>query len=115
MELHEDQKDGVVVISPKGNINRATSPELEEKLKPLMEQGKAVVVDLSEAATVSSAGLRVMFIVAKAAGDNGKFVLAAPNEMVADILNVTGFASLITVKETVEEAITFINDGAEAS
>ena len=109
MELQEDTRDGVVVIAPKGNINRATSPELEERLAPLVEDGKNVVVDLSEAATVSSAGLRVMFIIAKAAGEKGKFVLASPNEMVADILNVTGFASLITVKDDVESAISFIN------
>jgi len=109
MELQEDTRDGVVVIAPKGNINRATSPELEERLAPLVEDGKNVVVDLSEAATVSSAGLRVMFIIAKAAGEKGKFVLASPNEMVADILNVTGFASLITVKDDVDAAIGFIN------
>jgi anti-anti-sigma factor len=109
MELLEAIQDGVTVISPKGNINRATSPELQARLSPLVEEGKDVVVDLSEAATVSSAGLRVMFIIAKAAGEKGKFVLASPNEMVADILNVTGFASLITVKDDVEAAISFIN------
>ena len=50
-----------------------------------------------------------MFIIAKAAGENGKFILASPNEMVADILNVTGFASLITVKDDVESAVSFAN------
>ena len=110
MELHEETRDDIIVIAPKGNINRATSPELEAKLSPLVDEGKDVVVDLSEAATVSSAGLRVMFIIAKAAGDKGNFVLAAPNEMVADILNVTGFASLITVKDNVDEAIAFIRE-----
>ena len=109
MELHESKQDGVTVIAPKGNINRATSPELQDRLIPLVEEGKNIVVDLSEAATVSSAGLRVMFIIAKAAEEKGKFVLAAPNEMVADILNVTGFASLITVKDDVESAISYAN------
>ena len=75
----------------------------------MVEEGRSVVVDLSEAATVSSAGLRVMFIIAKAAGENSKFVLASPNEMLADILNVTGFASLITVKDDVEFAVSYVN------
>ena len=109
MELHESTQDGVTIIAPKGNINRATSPELQARLGPMVEEGRSVVVDLSEAATVSSAGLRVMFIIAKAAGENSKFVLASPNEMVADILNVTGFASLITVKDDVESAISHVN------
>ena len=109
MELHESTQDGVTIIAPKGNINRATSPELHARLGPMVEEGRSVVVDLSEAATVSSAGLRVMFIIAKAAGENSKFVLASPNEMVADILNVTGFASLITVKDDVESAISYVN------
>ena len=108
MELHEEIRDGVIVIAPKGNINRATSSEVQERLQPLVEAGEHVVVDLSDAATVSSAGLRVMFIIAKAAGETGKFVLASPNEMVADILNVTGFASLITVEDSVDSAIALI-------
>ena len=108
MELHEEIRDGVTVISPKGNINRATSPDLQARLQPLVEAGQKVVVDLEGAATVSSAGLRVMFIIAKAAGETGKFILAAPNEMVADILNVTWFASLITVEEDVDSAIALI-------
>lgn len=107
MELHESTQDGVVIVLPEGNINRATSPELQARLTPMVEEGRNIVVDLSQAATVSSAGLRVMFIIAKAAGENSKFVLASPNEMVADILNVTGFASLITVKEDVESAVEY--------
>ena len=108
MELHEETREDICIIAPKGNINRATSPALEAKLVPLVEAGNDVVVDLSGAATVSSAGLRVMFIIAKAAGDKGKFILASPNDMVADILNVTGFSSLITVKDDLEQAIAFI-------
>lgn len=108
MELSAETRDDIIILSPKGNINRATSPSLEAKLKPLVEAGQDIIVDLSEAATVSSAGLRVLFIIAKAAGEQGQFILAAPNEMVADILNVTGFSSLITVRDSVDEALGLI-------
>lgn len=95
-----------IVLRPRGNINRATSAAFEDRLLPLVNGGRAVIVDLGGVATVSSAGLRVMAQLAGLARGRSNLIFAAPNEMVSDILNVTGFDTLLDIAPNLTVALT---------
>lgn len=105
LSMTEEAVGGHLVLRPRGNINRATSAAFEDRLLPLVNGGKAVIVDLGGVAAVSSAGLRVMAQLAGLARGRSSLIFAAPNEMVADILNVTGFDTLLDMAPSLSVAL----------
>ena len=105
LSMAEEAVDGFLLLRPRGNINRATSAAFEDRLLPLVNGGRAVIVDLGGVATVSSAGLRVMAQLAGLARGRSSLIFAAPNEMVSDILNVTGFDTLIDMAPSLSVAL----------
>ena len=108
MEIKIAEIDGVKVFRPIGNLDRDTAPEFEKLISEQFTPQCHVVIDLSEVELVSSAGLRVMFILAKQVDDPSGFVLAGASDYVEDILRVTGFAGLLKVEKTVAGAVSAI-------
>ncbi len=107
LEIIVKEENEVVVIKLVGNLDTNTAPDAEAEINQWLEkQSKKMVVSLEETKYVSSAGLRVFLATAKkmtAAGGAVKF--CSPNEVVKEILDISGFSTILDVKATVEEAI----------
>ena len=107
LEIIVKEENEVVVIRLVGNLDTNTAPDAEAEINQWLEkQSKKMVVSLEETKYVSSAGLRVFLATAKkmtAAGGAVKF--CSPNEVVKEILDISGFSTILDVKATVEEAI----------
>ena len=59
--------------------------------------------DLQELFYVSSAGLRVLLMARKQMDGRGEMLLLHVNEDVKEILEMTGFANILTIKEDSQE------------
>ena len=88
-----------VVLTLGGRLDTATSPELEEELKPLWEAGDTdITLNLAELSYVSSAGLRVLLMSEKKCKANKKqFTIKGANESIREIFDLTGFSGILTV------------------
>jgi anti-sigma B factor antagonist len=97
----------VVIIGLNGTLDTNTSPEAEVEIIKSLEQGtKKMLINLENTRYVSSAGLRIFLGTAKRMQTNsGRVILCHPNEIVKDILHVSGFNTIIDVKATQEEAL----------
>ena len=97
----------VVIIGLNGTLDTNTSPEAEIEIFKSLEQGaKKMILNLESTRYVSSAGLRVFLGTAKKMmAGSGKVILCHPNDIVKDILNVSGFNTIIDVRSTEEEAL----------
>ena len=106
MVIGQNKIQGAWVFSPKGNLNRVSAGELENHVREaLEEQDPRVVIDMSEMDSISSAGLRVLFMVTKKVKQPFHFVIVQPNELVLEIFEVTGFESLLNVEQTIGAAL----------
>ena len=107
MEIIVNEIDGITLVSINGKLDSTTAPVAENEINSLLEkQVEKMVVSLKDTAYVSSAGLRVFLATAKkmtAAGGAVKF--CSPNDIVKEILDVSGFSSILDVKSTEEEAL----------
>jgi anti-anti-sigma factor len=97
----------VVIIGLHGTLDTNTSPEAEvEIIKSLDHGAKKMVINLENTRYVSSAGLRIFLGTAKKMqAASGRVILCHPNEIVKDILHVSGFNTIIDVRSTEEEAL----------
>ena len=107
MQIAEARRDGVVAVVPAGRIDTTTAPTLEGHLNALLAGGaRRLVVDFSRVDYISSAGLRVMLLVARRMKEsNGRLALCAFTEPVRQVFQLAGFLPLFTVCESQDTAM----------
>lgn len=110
LTINLTEKNSVVIVGLVGNLDTNTAPEAESQINEKLAAGTSkMIINLAEAKYVSSAGLRVFLATAKkmtAAG--GAVKLCAPNEVVREILDISGFSTILDVKDTEEQALSDI-------
>ncbi len=106
LEVKVEEVNDVVVVRLIGKLDTNTAPLAETEVNEWLEKTKKMVVSLEETKYVSSAGLRVFLATAKkmtAAGGAVKF--CCPNEVVKEILDISGFSTILDVKTSEQEAV----------
>ncbi|TMR98950.1 STAS domain-containing protein [Nonomuraea basaltis] len=98
---------GVCVISVAGEIDAATAGQLDRYVQRSRRMpGEHMVIDLSEAGFLGSAGLRVLLNThAFARQHGGALHLAAPHPTLARIMEITQAHTVLHVHATVEQAV----------
>ncbi|MCC6190505.1 MAG: STAS domain-containing protein [Anaerolineales bacterium] len=107
MEIATQDFKRVAVMAVSGRVDSATAPELESKLRELVDAGKTqIVLDLRNVEYMSSAGLRAMVSTLKAVKRvNGDLRLANPSPRVEEVLRLAGLTSIFSIHPSQEEAV----------
>ena len=107
MQINEERQKGAVVVAPVGRIDTTTSSTLEQHLTTILSgEERRVVVDFTGVDYISSAGLRVMLMLAKRAKEvNGKVALCGMRDVVRQVFNLAGFTALFAIEASREAAI----------
>jgi anti-sigma B factor antagonist len=105
--LDEAVDDRIHVVSPTGEIDALTAPQLGRRLLGLAEEGKTgVVVDLSRVTFMDSTGLGVLLnAVRQLTMRDGRLVLVCPSERVMRPFEITGLATRLPIFRSREEAL----------
>jgi anti-sigma B factor antagonist len=99
MTITKNLQGDKLTISLAGRLDTVTSPDLESELKTALDSAKELIMDFTKLEYISSAGLRVLLSAHKKMdGKGGKMKLININEMVREVLEVTGFMSVLTVE-----------------
>lgn len=95
------------VLTVSGRIDANSAPTLEHTLLATVnEKAGPIIVDMSEVEYVSSAGLNVTLLAAKAlAKTSRQLVVAGANEDVADVMRLTGVDKLIVLAGSLDAAV----------
>lgn len=88
--------DGKLVATLCGELDTAAALETEKALEPLLHsEGKEVILDCSKLEYIASSGLRILLSILKQAKSVGsRVVLKNVNDVVRDVLELTGFVSI---------------------
>jgi anti-sigma B factor antagonist len=91
-----DQQDGRTVVVVGGEIDTATSSELERRLMGALDGADGdLALDLSEVGFLDSSGLRTLLVAQQAVAATGhRVVLVGSTPMVDRLLEVTGLRDL---------------------
>ena len=106
MDIREETRGDVCVVVAAGRLDSNSAAALEAVLPARTQANPKVVLDLSEAPYVSSAGLRVLLIGAKAARAAGhKLVLCGLSPSVREVFDISGFTSIFAIEPDVDSAL----------
>ena len=109
----------VVIATPAGAIDHFHAQDLERALVPLIESEappRALVLDFKDVNYVSSMGLRVLMVAAKALrARNARIAVAALQPVVVEIFDIARFSHVLEVFPTVRDAVAALSPAALAA
>lgn len=98
LNIHKEQDSGELKVALEGRLDTTTAPKLESELKSSLDGVTSLTFDLTALEYVSSAGLRVFLFAQKTMNKQGQMVMKNVSQEVMEILEVTGFADMLTIQ-----------------
>jgi anti-anti-sigma factor len=107
MKIETRQEPNATIVSLAGRMDALTAPEFEKKMNKIIDEGSGnLVVDLKGIDYISSAGVRSILVIAKRLKtDSGRIVLAGLTDIVREVLEMTGFIKILTIRGSTEAAL----------
>ena len=100
MKTTIQEQDGNVVAILEGNLDTAAVAETEKAMSPLNDvEGKDIIIDCTDLAYISSAGLRIFLgILQNAQAKGGHVYIKGINDNVRAVFTITGFSNIFEFK-----------------
>ncbi|MEI7437055.1 MAG: STAS domain-containing protein [bacterium] len=109
MDIQHKTNDGYVTLLISGRLDATSAVTAEQQIAGVIDGGASrLLIDLSGLEFISSAGLRVLLVVAKKmARQNGKIALCGLQKAVMDVFEISGFLSIFRITADKVEAVSF--------
>ena len=107
LEVNTNKVNDVVVVKLLGNLDTNTAPDAEAEINNWLNEGtQKMIISLEQTNYVSSAGLRIFLATAKKiTASGGVLKLCGANDVVQEILDISGFSTILDVKKSKDEAL----------
>jgi anti-sigma B factor antagonist len=105
MEIHYKKVVKGLVLSTSGRFDALAAVEFDQEIGDRMTAGElSFILDLCRLEYISSSGLRSLLSAAKRLQQaDGSMVLCGPRGGVKDVFDMSGFTSIFTIYESVED------------
>jgi len=99
MNISKSRPNGKLVLSLSGRLDTTTAPSFQKALLEEITKGQDIILDFSDIAYVSSAGLRVLLVGQKKVSANRRtMTLRHVSEDVMEVFDMTGFSDILTIE-----------------
>jgi anti-anti-sigma factor len=110
MDITEERQGNALVIAPAGRVDMQSAEALRSYLLPRVDAcaraGEPVVLDFANVDYISSAGLRVLMLGAKAAKSaGGTLSVARLQPVVREVFEISRFDKILACFQDVTEAV----------
>ena len=111
MEVETQRQGNTLIAMTDGRIDGANAREFQTRLDAAIDANEcAVVLDMERLSYISSAGLRVILLTAKALrGRNRKFAICSLSESIREVFEISGFDKIIPIHASEVEALAAFN------
>jgi anti-anti-sigma factor len=107
MSVLFSKSEGILVAIPDGRLDTSNAAEAEQQIVEQIEAGEGkIAVDFSKTNYISSAGLRIILKAAKLLKQKGgSIVLCNANEQIHEVLEISGFLTMLNCTDSLDEAV----------
>jgi anti-sigma B factor antagonist len=104
----------IAVVEVSGWIEIGSAPQLRDTLISVIDDGHVhLVIDLTDVAFLDSTGLGVLIgLLHRLRSRDGSLALAGASDRVYKVFHTTQLTKVLTITDTVDDAIAAINSGA---
>lgn len=107
MKIDHERKEGVLTTKVTGRIDGSNALDFEKTFKGIVDDAdRIVILDFEKLSYISSAGLRVILLIAKTLRKKeAKFALCSLSDSINEIFQISGFDQIISIYATKEDAL----------
>jgi anti-anti-sigma factor len=106
MEIETSAQDGVSIVRVVGYLDTRASSEFERKMLELLQGGtRAFALDFSRLDMLTSAGIRILLMIAKRIGGTDRIALWGLNEQVKVVFSIAGLANAFQFFDSQQAAV----------
>ena len=107
MTIAIEPSEKAQIISLQGQVNSSNAATVESEVLAVVQGGaKNVLLNMTELSYISSAGLRVVLVLAKRLKQaGGKLVIYGMQPHVREVFDISGFLAILNVAGTRAEAL----------
>lgn len=106
MNISVKQTQEVAVVEIHGDLDGTTAPVAQAQIMPLIVPDCRLILDMSDVAYMSSAGLRLLLAAYRAiTGKGGQIVLVGLSEEIQDTMSLTGFLDFFHHLATLDDGL----------
>ena len=107
MEISTERKGEVLVAQTGDRVDGANAHEFQDALQGVIEDSdRAVILDMERLTYISSAGLRVILLIARTLQrQDASLVVCSLSGPVREVFGISGFDKIIQTHDTQEQAI----------
>ncbi len=98
MTITKKQDGSKLTLELEGRLDATTAQQLASELNQSLDNVTELILQFEKLVYVSSAGLRVILLAQKRMNKQGSMVVKQVNENILEVLEMTGFASLLTIE-----------------
>ena len=111
MRLEEETAGSVTVVEIAGRLDGFSAPDLESRVKEIIERGDVqLLLDCEKMEYISSAGLRAVIVGAKGCQQrNGKLALCSLQPECKSVFEVSGFMQILDCYDTRDSALAAVS------
>lgn len=100
MQITVETIEDRTIIKVDGRIDAMTTQDLQDVIMNTFQSCSKIELDFAQVEYISSAGLKTLLLGQKTANSKGgQFTLRHVNDMVMEVLNMTGFASILHIED----------------
>jgi len=106
LSVTQERDGALAVVCVRGRIDSATSAQFEAQLDTVFaDPPDALIIDLTDLEYMSSAGLRVLLVVAKRArAEERPLILCSLAPGIREVFDISGFSTIFEIAATRAEA-----------
>lgn len=109
MNINIETMNEIKIVNLGGDIDANTASIVQEKILPLVKPGSKILLDVTQVAYMSSAGLRLLLsLYRQTVAKDGQLVLVGLSEEIADTMAVTGFLDFFKICQTLESGLAIL-------
>ena len=112
MDIKTERADGTLIAKAEGRIDGVNARDFEEAMKAAISSDDSVVViDLENLSYISSAGLRVILLIAKTLRKrNAELMLCSLSDPIREVFEISGFDKIIPVHASRQQALSAVGN-----
>lgn len=97
LNIQKTMENNTAVFTLEGRLDTVTASEFERVLVETLPDLTDLTLDLTGLDYISSAGLRILLSAQKQMNRQGEMKITGVNETIAEIFEVTGFSTILTI------------------
>ena len=99
MEIKQTLDGTTLTVQIIGRLDASNAQELTDALNKSLDGVKEFIFDFTQLKYIASAGLRALLMAQKRMNKQGSMVIRHVDETVMEVLEMTGFADLMTIEQ----------------